>query len=263
MDLQQGIKGKGFFEVLNLLFPNRCHFCGASLSSGACVCASCSKSIEIIEGAVCTRCGAPHPSDAKPAEKGCGQCTELTFLFGRNVSLGVFDGFLRRLIHLYKFEGRRSLYRLFAAALFIHRREYIEAADFLIPVPLSAVRYSERGFNQSYMLAKEVARLAHVRFIGSVINRSGHAAPQSSVSSQKERVSNLSDRFSVRARFEGSLKNKRLLLVDDVLTTGVTASACAGALIEAGAFSVDVLTLARSLKSAAPLYLSSNRPIMK
>jgi ComF family protein len=194
---------------------------------------------------------------------GCGQCAELSFLFGRNVSLGVFDGVLRRLIHLYKFEGRRSLHRFFATRLFIHNRSYINGADCIVPVPLSRTRYAERGFNQSYLLARSVARHAGVDFLGSALCRKGNAAPQSSVSSQQERITNLTDHFTVRAGFADSIRGRRVLLIDDVLTTGVTASACARALFESGAHSVDVLTIARSLKTAGTLYLSSNRPIMK
>ena len=263
MDLQCGMKGNALYDVLNLLLPNHCHFCGVSLSSGVCICAACSKSLEIIEGVVCTRCGSPLPPDIKLRGNSCAQCEELTFLFGRNVSLGIFEGFLRRLIHLYKFEGRRSLYRFFAASLLTHKWAYIDGADLIVPVPLSSARYIERGFNQSYLLAKEVARNAHANFIGNALCRRGNAAPQSSVSSQHERVTNLTDHFMVRAGFTDSIEGRRILLIDDVLTTGVTASACARALLEAGVLSVDVLTLARSLKAAGILYLSSNRPIMK
>jgi len=263
MDLQRGMKGIALVDVLNLLLPNHCHFCGASLSSGVCICAVCSTSLEIIEGVVCKRCGAPLPPDTTFWEKGCSQCMELAFLFGRNVSLGIFEGYLRRLIHLYKFEGRRSLHRFFAGLLLMHNRAYIDGADLLVPVPLSGTRYTERGFNQSYLLARSVATIAHVNFMGSALCRRGNAAPQSSVSSQQERVTNLTDLFMVRAGFEDSINNRAILLIDDVLTTGVTASACARALLRTGALSVDVLTLARSLKAAGTLYLSSNRPIMK
>jgi len=263
MDLQRGMKGNAFHDVLNLLLPNHCHFCGVSLSSGVCICETCSKSLEIIKDVVCTRCGSPLAPGTEQERNGCRQCAELTFLFGRNVSLGIFDGYLRRLIHLYKFEGRRSLHRFFAASLLAHRRAYIDGVDLIVPVPLSRIRFAERGFNQSSLLARSVARNVHAGLIGNVLSRMGNAAPQSSVSSQQERVTNLTDRFSVRSRFTGSLEGKRILLIDDVLTTGVTASACSRALLEAGALSVDVLTLARSLKAAPALYLSAIRPIMK
>ncbi len=263
MDLQLGMKGNALGDVLNLLFPNHCYFCGVSLSSGVCICPGCSASLEIIEGDVCARCGSPLGPDNIANGKGCRQCAELKFLFGRNVSLGIFDGFLRRLVHLYKFEGRRSLYRAFTGLLLTHRRAYINQTDLLVPVPLSPVRYAERGFNQSHLLARSVARRVHAACYGSALCRRGNAAPQSSVSSQHERITNLTDRFRVRAGFGNFLQGKRVLLIDDVLTTGVTASACAKALFSAGAGSVDVLTLARSLKASGALYLSADRPIMK
>jgi ComF family protein len=219
--------------------------------------------LETIDGAACGRCGAPLAAGHHAADGECIQCVELSFQFGRNVSLGIFDGRLRNLIHAYKFEGRWSLHRIFAALLYGRNRTYIECADVITAVPLSSGRYVERGYNQSFLLAGSVARLAHVHFMGRVIKRKGHAAPQSSISSRQDRITNLSDTFTARTTHQHSLRHKRILLVDDVLTTGVTASACARALMRAGALSVNVLTIARALKGAAALYLSSNRPIMK
>jgi ComF family protein len=263
MDLLHGTKGKAFLDTLNLLLPNRCRFCGASLSSGVCVCDGCIHLLEIIDRVSCSRCGAPVDSNPISVDGACSQCRELSFLFGRNVSLGVFSGRLRNLIHAFKFEGRRSLHWFFADLLHRTTQLYIQRADVLAAVPLSTARYAERGYNQSFLLARSVARHADMPFVGRAIRRRGNAAPQSSISARQDRITNLSDTFAVGNRYVCRFRHKRILLVDDVLTTGATASACAEALLRAGASSVDVLTIARSLKGTAALYLSPNRPIIK
>jgi ComF family protein len=263
MDLQRGVTGAVTNNLLNLLFPNHCHFCGMLLSSGVCICASCSAMLEIIEESTCHRCGAPLQKDAKPEADICSQCRDLNFVFIRNVSLGIFDGVFRKLIHLYKFDGRRSLHHLFAHALYMNHRTYIEEADCIVHVPLTASRYAERGFNQSSLLAKRLAYLSHGVYMGSALRRTGSAAPQSNMTSRVERITNITDRFTVRSRCGSGIENKAILLIDDVLTTGATASACASALMDAHADCVKVLTIARSVKREPGLYLSPNRPIMK
>ena len=265
MDVQLGEKGLENVpgDVLNLLFPNHCYFCGVSLNTGVCICSRCSSALEIIQGTVCTRCGSPLVTGDVFHGKSCSQCSDLDFTFGRNESLGIFEGLLRKLIHLYKFEGRRSLYRLFATLLLTHRRAFIMQHDLIVPVPLSPARFAERGFNQSFLIARAVARHVRIACAGNGLCRRGNAAPLSSVPSHRERISNLTDRISVRESHIKRVENRQVLLIDDVLTTGATASACAEALFKADAAKVNVLTLARSLKTSGALYLSGNRPIMK
>ena len=232
-------------ELMNLIFPNYCRFCAAVLEKGSCICSSCLKSVEIIEGAACRRCGAPVLFGE--AGRDCPQCADLDFTCGRNESLGVYRGKLRELIHLFKFQKRRSLSRLFARLVTGIKSGYIGEHDLLIPVPLTRERRAERGFNQSYLVAKEIAKKEVVGFGGEAMSRKGNARPQSSIPTREERLRNITDRFSLRESARRVVQGKRVLLFDDVLTTGATASRCAKVLYEAGARSVDLLTLARAL----------------
>jgi ComF family protein len=178
----------------------------------------------------------------------CYQCQDLEFDFEKNESLGVYVEILRELIHLYKFSKRRSMSRTFTTLLMRYKREYIKGHDLLIPVPLNASRYSERGFNQSSLITDRISMHIQITCLEDCLKRSGTSRPQSSIHPIEERLKNLTDRFIVREKYKEIIKGKNILVFDDVLTTGATSSACAKTLYDAGAGRVDILTLARAVK---------------
>ncbi len=237
----------------NLLFPNRCVFCKSLVNAGSCVCPDCLCGIPIVGEIVCCRCGAPlgevlQASGLPDPINSCYHCRELVFDFTKNESLGVFEGKMRELIHMFKFRGRKTLFRVFAELLLTHKATYIGSHDALTPVPLSLVRLRERGFNQSYLVGRAVAAASSIPFFGTILTRRGKSKPQSSIASLNERMSNLTDRFILGRWGQRLVAGKRILLIDDVLTTGATASACARALYQSGAGQVNLLTIARALR---------------
>ncbi len=240
-----------FYELtrsfFNLLFPNCCVFCRKYLEKGSCICESCMNKLEIIDGLFCNRCGAPLPNDLLLNEKSCNQCTDLIFSYSKNESLGIFTGKFRELIHLYKFNKRRSLFRFFSDLTVRYKKTYILDHDILIPMPLTRSRYSERGFNQSHLIAKEISKEVPIKFFGDIVIRRGRSKPQSSVPARNKRLLNVTDKFIVRKKRRSHIADRNILLFDDVLTTGATASVCARALYKEGVQNVDVLTLGRAL----------------
>ena len=234
-------------SITDLIFPNRCHFCSEPLIKRCCICNECQDDLELITKWYCSRCGAPLTAVFKKQRDNCSQCEDLIFTFGKNESLGVFTGKLRELIHLYKFNKRRSLYRFFSRLIIQNKRSFILSHDILIPVPLNRARYSERGFNQSFLIAREIAKAINMNFYGSILDRKGKSNPQSSIASRNERLINICDVFTVKNKWEKTIAGRNVLLFDDVLTTGATVSVCAEALYKSGANNVDVLTIARSL----------------
>ncbi|UCB45499.1 MAG: ComF family protein [Spirochaetota bacterium] len=244
-----GAKVNSILEpVLSLLFPNRCAFCQDILDSSCCICDKCLIKIEFIHPPFCEKCGAPlfyRESMKVP----CYQCQDLKFDFEKNESLGVYTESLKKLIHLYKFNRRRSLNRPFTILLIRYKKEYIKRHDFLIPVPLNSSRYSERGFNQSSLITDEISRHIEITCLEDCLKRTGASRPQSSIHSRDMRLKNLTDRFRVREKYKETIRGKNILVFDDVLTTGATSSACAKTLYNEGAGSVDILTLARAVKA--------------
>lgn len=242
-------------SVLNLLFPSHCYFCKKILPRGSCICESCVNELEIIEGVFCRRCGAPISHDEASESTGCIHCADLFFSFRRNESIGVFSGKLRELVHLFKFQKRRSLFHIFSSLASKYKRHYIEEHHILVPVPLTRTRHSERGFNQSSLIACALSHRVKIGYSGELLKRVGNSPPQSTVLSRELRNNNMADSFVLRKRFFEQIKGKDVLLVDDVLTTGATASACARALYDGGAKNVDVLTIGRTKVSGDALYI--------
>jgi ComF family protein len=211
--------------------------------------------LELIRGAFCMRCGAPAAHDEETGSLGCIHCADLCFSFRRNESIGIFSGKLRELLHLFKFHKRKSLFTLFSRLAYKYKRAYVEAHHILVPVPLTRTRYSERGFNQSALIARALSRITNIEYPGEILKRVGNSLPQSTVHSREMRYNNMKDSFVLRKKFSELIRGKDILLVDDVLTTGATASACAKVLYDRGAGNVDLLTVGRTKVSGDALYI--------
>jgi ComF family protein len=156
---------------------------------------------------------------------------------------GSYEGPLRQLVHLYKFGGMRPLVRTFGNLL-ARALPRETSFDVIVPMPLHWLRRWQRGFNQSALLAGEISRRWHTP-MADIARRGKRTAPQAGLTNSKRRL-NVRGAFQVRGRLDG----KHVLLVDDVLTTGATASACARALKRAGASRVTLLALARTDRRA-------------
>lgn len=226
--------------LLSLVLPADCALCGGALphSSEGGVCATCESTLGYLDPPFCPACG-------RPAAAGrCGRCDGHSFHFDRAYACTYYEGPTRELLHLYKFSRRRALGRFFARrmAFFARTRVQPAAFDAVVAVPLDSRARRERGFNQSESVARLVAHELGVEHLPSAMRRSASPSPQSRLPRGK-RKKNVSGRFSVSGA--ATLRGRRLLLVDDVLTTGHTASECARVLKEAGAASVIALAYAR------------------
>jgi ComF family protein len=169
--------------------------------------------------------------------------------FDAAYSFGAYEDTLRKLIHLFKYEGVQPLARPFGEFLArVLPRE--QRFDLVAPVPLHWRRQWQRGFNQAGLLAREIARRWSVP-VRNVARRTRATSPQAGLTNAKRRA-NVRGAFSVKRGVR--LDGKRVLLVDDVLTTGASASACARALKRAGARQVTLLVLARADRRAFVSY---------
>jgi ComF family protein len=230
--------------LFNLVFPDDCRVCGSPLHeiSRIPVCDSClSQPKPLVAAFFCAACNTPFlnafPLDANGR---CGLCRRGLAGFDAAYCFGEYDGALRKLIHLFKYDRfkplAKPLGKLLASAL---PRDW--KYDVIVPMPLHWRRAWERGFNQSELLAAVLAKGLGAP-LASVVRRSRRTPPQAGLTNAQRRM-NVAGAFVWNKRF--SVKGKHVLLVDDVLTTGATAGACAAVLKRAGAKRVTVLTLAR------------------
>jgi ComF family protein len=155
-----------------------------------------------------------------------------------------FEGVIRQAIHQFKYRNLRSLAKPLAALMMDYFTIHDLPADVLIPVPLHPRRLRERGYNQSALLAKELGKLSSIRVIENALIRHKYALPQARTLSVEERRANMVGAFMCRAEF---IRNRQVLLIDDVSTSAATLDACAAALKQGGANTVWGLVIAREL----------------
>lgn len=183
----------------------------------------------------------PFPLDA---EGRCALCRSGLRGFDAAYCFGAYEGVLRELIHLYKYGAVKTLARPLGDLL-VRALPRGERFDGITPVPLHWFKFWSRGFNQSALLARALARRSGIPLLPA-LRRTRFTAAQASLSNSSRRR-NVAAAFRVRrlGGFERKLEGRRILLIDDVLTTGATAAACANVLKRAGAARVALLTIAR------------------
>ena len=227
-------------SFLNFLFPSYCLLCDAPLGVGErIVCGRCWARLEIITDRFCPKCGAL----LRKGRAICASCSKAGYYFSFNRSLGPFDQRYQTLIHHLKYERMTSLaVRLGEKLLFLLRAEpRFSPAEGIVPVPLHPTKLRERGYNQSLLLAQEVSRGSGLPLIDDALQKVRRTKSQTRLTFE-ERVENLRGAFRVKLREK--VEGKKLILIDDVFTTGSTLNNCAQALLEAGACEVYGLTLA-------------------
>jgi ComF family protein len=239
----------GFYDsVLALIYPQACAICGASVESrhDAPACAACwsSSKFSTDENALCWKCGAI--TDAIVAEHErismrCGSCDADNFTAAR--ACGLYEGVLRASVLALKREPHVG-WRLLQAMIRAQGSAAIADANLIIPVPLHAKRERERGHNQAAVLARELARATSLEIDEHVLVRRMHTEKHRAGMDARARRESVAGAFEVRAPKQ--ISGRRVLLIDDVFTTGATVSECAAVLKSAGAADVYVLTVARA-----------------
>jgi len=192
---------------------------------------------------LCWKCGALSSagiSEDKRQSVRCGHCDDYLFTSAR--ACGIYEGALRASILALKREAQVSRH-LAAVMLEAQQRTPLDSADIIIPVPLHGSRERERGFNQAVLLARELARATSLEIDEYSLFRQVHTERHRAGMDARARRDSVADAFAVR--HPKLISGRRVLLVDDVFTTGATVSACAEVLKDAGAEDVFVLTVAR------------------
>jgi competence protein ComFC len=224
----------GFLDrTLDLVFPPRCTGCGAV---GSWICGSCLSSAPRIPDPVCPKCGHPQREPSL-----CAVCRSITFDFNRARAVYHYEGAIRAAVHKFKYRNLTALAEPLSGLLL----EYLPGSSFqpdaVAAVPLHRKRQQERGYNQSELLARRVAACSNLPYLDGVVVRSRFTHPQVGLGAE-ERHANVSAAFDPG---KNHVPGGRVLLIDDVYTTGATLSDCARALKAAGAKSVYCLALAR------------------
>jgi len=236
-----------FGVALGFIYPESCQICAEARATPGqgFVCGQCREKIRWIEPPFCSRCGLPFQGDITSSFE-CANCRELELHFRCARSAAAARGVVLEAIHRYKY--RRALwFEPFLADLLIGRAAPElgqENWDWIVPVPLHPVKRRQREFNQAERLAARLGQATRIPVQARLLKRRLPTDTQTRLSREK-RAANVRAAFCLRRK--QPLEGKRIVLVDDVFTTGATTNACARVLREAGAAEVCVWTVARGL----------------
>lgn len=236
--------------LLDLLLPPRCLACGARVEDQGGLCAECWRGLAFLGPPQCRTCGYPLPH-ALPEAPLCGACAAEPPAWDRARAAFRYDDGSRRLILGFKHADRTDIAPAFGRWLARAGGDLLGDAELIAPVPLHRWRLLRRGYNQAAMLAHALARETGLPVVPDLLQRVRATASQQGLSATA-RLENVTTRaFRVHPWHRRRPAGRRILLIDDVLTTGATAGACARVLQQAGAAGVDVLTLARVVRDAS------------
>lgn len=241
-----------FWRMADLVYPPVCAGCGVTIGRHGALCPICWQSIDFIERPFCDILGIPFAFDHEAGVPGDGgrlvsaRAIADPPRYDRLRAVAIHDGVARKLVHGLKYRDRTELAIMMAAWMQRAGADYLAACDGILPVPLHWTRFASRKFNQSAELARHLARLSDRPLLPSTLKRVKRTSRQVGLTA-KGRQDNVRAAFAIVPGHEPDVFGKRLVLVDDVHTTGATVSSAAAVLKRAGAVEVTVLTFALAI----------------
>ena len=242
-EISRGLKRRALRLALDVALPPLCPSCREPLGDGVGLCASCWSKLSLIEPPYCARLGIPFTYDPGPGLLSMEAIADPP-AYDRARAAVRYDDVARALVLSFKYGDRLDLAPMMGRWMARAGRELLADADALLPVPLHWRRLWARRFNQAAALAGAISDISGVPVLHGGIKRV-RATPQQVGLSKTERADNVQGAFRVPAEEKAHIAGNRLVLIDDVLTSGATVDTCARALLRAGAAHVDVLVFAR------------------
>lgn len=234
--------------LIDVLLPRQCVRCGIVIQAGGCLCAGCWAAIRFLDRPFCARCGFPFAHGIEGAAT-CGACLASPPLFRRARAAMAYDDASKPLILAFKHGDRGDIARDLAAWMRRAAADILPEAELLVPVPLHWTRLFMRQYNQAALLARELSQWTGVPVAVDALHRRKRTQAMRRMG-RASRAATVKGAIAVNPRRAERLRGRAVLLVDDVFTTGSTIEACAKAILGAGAGAVDVVTLARVIRSS-------------
>jgi ComF family protein len=231
--------------TLDILFPPRCPSCRESVFEQGTLCPACWKEVHFIAEPCCARCGHPFELQLSP-DALCGVCLaeEPPYTMARSALR--YNEASSKEVAGFKFHDRTGLAPMFGLWMARAGAPFLAQAEVIIPVPLHPWRLLRRRYNQAALLAYALSRHAKLPVLPDGLVRRKNTKPQTGLT-RAQRLENVQGAFAVNAKRKSFLEGKKVVLVDDVMTTGATLHACSKALKKAGTSEVYVLTVARTV----------------
>lgn len=230
--------------IINVIYPPKCAVCSNIIEFNireGYLCKKCSEDIPFLKGKFCEKCG-------RPVEYGklCLRCMEKSFAFDFGFSAFEYR-LIKRSIARFKYKGIKKLgfYMAELMCIFLERNypNVMNDIDIIIPVPIHSSKMKKRGFNQADIIGRFISEKYNIEYSDTVIERIKKTIPQSRLQ-PKEKIYNIKDAFAIKNT--DIIQDKRIMIVDDIFTTGTTINECSKLLISSGAKSVVFFTFASS-----------------
>ena len=220
------------------LYPKSCPMCDKILKKNQLICHKCSEKLEYIDEPKCKKCG--KQLDDMRVEY-CEDCRRYHHDYKMGIGVFAYNDMVSKSIYRFKYYNRRTYAECYGAAIALRCGEKIKGwqADVIIPVPIHKRKMIKRGYNQAELIARVVGEKMNIAVDERCLLRTVNTRPQKEMN-KSERVQNLKKAFVVA---EGAIKFKKIILIDDIYTTGSTIDACARALLEAGAKEIYFISL--------------------
>lgn len=235
---------KLFTNFLNILYPYRCPSCKRIVDSDFVFCLDCWKKLQFIKKPMCNICGDAFQFSIDDKAI-CAKCLSTKPYYDKALCCFIYNKTISRAILEFKFYHKTFLSKFFAKFLIVTIKEIINDVDYIIPIPMSLQRLRWRGFNQSLLLVKQIAKLTNKQIIADLIIKIKHTEAQSKLN-HKERKQNLNSAFKTNKKYLEVIKNKNILIIDDVITTGTTVNNCSKVLKKAHVNKVFVASIAKT-----------------
>jgi ComF family protein len=227
-----------------MLYPVRCPVCGdIVIPKGRRICSTCENKPQLIIEPRCKKCSKPIDQEQREY---CSDCERKKYHFDYGFSLWVYDSVMKKSISDFKYNHKREYAKYYIEKVIFNYKDIIKklAPDVLVPVPIHKSKYRERGYNQAEILAYGIGKELNIPILPHLLIRNKKTLPQKQLS-DKERLKNLQEAFIInnKALSDYPKRLKRILLVDDIYTTGSTIEACTNVLLRNGVEHVYFITL--------------------
>lgn len=239
---------KNHNKLVEIVFPNRCAICSSFIGSEGLFCAQHFRQLRFISDPKCRICSHPYEVSYDTAELACANCLAKKPKYDQAIVSFGYSGPIKKIINQFKYGDSGFLAKPLARFLYQSAAKNVAQADFIIPVPLHIKSLQKRKYNQALMLASALAKLAgNKKVIPDFLTKPSPTDPQASLN-RKEREKNLRRAFIINSKYDAKrFSGSRVILVDDVITTGATINACARALKAGGVGEVIVVALAKTV----------------
>lgn len=230
--------------LMDMLYPPRCPVCREIvIPKGQRICSGCQDKLKLIAEPRCKKCGKPVGYEE---QEYCSDCEQKAFHYVRGFSVWIYDSVMKESISDFKYRSRKENAGFYVDELLHHYGETITrlAPDALVPVPIHQSKFRDRGYNQADILARGIGKRLGIPVLSKLLIRSRKTLPQKQLD-DKERLKNLKEAFCINTSeaVKHDKQLNRILLVDDIYTTGSTVEACTGILLEQGIKEVYFVTL--------------------